>query len=95
MTGRVTDHDWSRITFFFASLLFWSVFAYFTNWLLLLLWFVTIGWVLLIIDAIAKTRMCRDIFLPAGSFKVFHPLKGTLFGWTGVLVPFRLAWRRC
>ncbi len=66
--------------------------AILANGLLLLGWFLVIGWVLLIVDKIAGTTMAGDILLPAGKFKVIHPTRGTLFGFTAVLVPFRLAW---
>ena len=67
---------WSLVLWF--SL--WSVLAFLFNWLLLGLWFISIGWVLLIIDKIAGTHMCRDVLLPAGKWKWVHPTKGNLLG---------------
>ncbi|RME21466.1 MAG: hypothetical protein D6806_14630, partial [Deltaproteobacteria bacterium] len=69
------------------SILFWS---FILNGPILLGFFVLFGWILWIVDRIAGTKLVREVFLPSGRFRWLSPTKGTLFGWTGLLVPFRL-----
>jgi len=69
-----------------------AILSFFLNPIALFAEFLVLGLPLWIIDKIAKTTLLRKIFLPANEFKFAHPTKGTILGWTAVLVPFRLTW---
>ena len=68
------------------------VLSFVGNPFLLLGELVVLGLPLWIVDKIAGTNLLRDVFLPAGKFMFVHPTKGTVLGWTALVVPLRVAW---
>jgi hypothetical protein len=68
------------------------VLAFFLNGFLMLAWLLVLALPLGLVDALARTGLLQRVLLPAGHFVWIHPTRGTLFGFTALLVPFRLLW---
>ncbi|HHQ47552.1 MAG TPA: hypothetical protein ENK19_01535, partial [Acidobacteria bacterium] len=90
--GELRQDDLTRVLTFLTLTGTIALILFVANAALLLLELLAFGWVLAIIDKIAKTHLFRRAFGLTRGTKLVHPTRGLLFGWNALLVPFRILW---